>query len=338
MNRRKFIQCISSIPAASLALPRATLMEPGRKSGAEKPEINYEPRSTEPLRIGIMGIVGASVYYVDRVAQSLNFPCRKIAVETDKVRLCWCRPSDNLLIGDCGMKPATIKDAELMARDRRSDIAKLVSGLDVAFLLTDLDGIAGKGVTSVVAETLGELDVFTVAVLPGVADAKVANSLNRLVDVSCNLPFHALINEADAQQRILSRLDFEVEATAQICHTITRFLEQSEYSRSSGARMSWLLKGEKPCVMGFGDGNGPGGSLAAFEAATKSPLLGAEWCNLPGYRMVFVEKGPGIQTCDVHPILDRMREVIPNKVRRHFRIIENEHLNTDYRVTILSRG
>lgn len=76
-----------------------------------------------------------------------------------------------------------------MGRDRKSDIAKLVSGLDVAFLVTGLNGISGKGVTSVVAETLGVSGVFTIAVVPGRREADAVDSLRQNVDVAIEIPY-----------------------------------------------------------------------------------------------------------------------------------------------------
>jgi cell division GTPase FtsZ len=123
--------------------------------------------------------MGVGLYHLDRVAQNLNFPCKTIAIATNMARLRWSHAEDALLISDHGFKPATIREAQLMGRDRKSDILRLVSGLDVAFILTGLHGIAGKGVTSVVAETLGELDVFTIAITPGLRYFEFSRSLQR---------------------------------------------------------------------------------------------------------------------------------------------------------------
>jgi hypothetical protein len=76
-----------------------------------------------------------------------------------------------------------------MGRNRRSEIAELVSGLDVAFLLPSLNGISGKGLALAVAETLGESGVFTIAIVPGRREADAVNSLRRLVDGAFEVPY-----------------------------------------------------------------------------------------------------------------------------------------------------
>jgi hypothetical protein len=72
------------------------------------------------------------VYFLYRVARQLDYPCQTIAIETNtnNDRLRWCHPENSLLIDNHGEIPATITDAQRMGRDRRSEIAKLVSGLD----------------------------------------------------------------------------------------------------------------------------------------------------------------------------------------------------------------
>jgi cell division protein FtsZ len=225
-----------------------------------------------------------------------------------------------------------------MGRDRKFDIAQLVSGLDVAFILTGLNGPTGKGVTSVVAETLGELGVFTVAIAPGRRDAEAVRSLQRLVDVVFEVPYDVLIDEARATRRS-SWKELVAAAVAQICSVVTFSLAKPGSAGIDASELRAVLRGERASVVGYGDGNGGEGCLAAFEAASASPFLGPDRLGASRGVMVFVEAKPGVlQHKDAHAVRDKMSEIASDRAKLHFSAFENEHLSAEYRVTILSRG
>ena len=186
MNRRKLLYSLTSLSAAILAVPCLFSLETKGGVSADHGDDQSPSRGPkfspyEPLRVGLVGVVGVGVYFLYRVARELDYPCKTIAIETrsNNDRLGWCRPENSLLIGGHGEIPATIMHAQRMGRDRKSDIAKLVSGLDVVFLLTGLNGISGKGLALAVAETLGESGVLTVPIVPGRREADTASSLRR---------------------------------------------------------------------------------------------------------------------------------------------------------------
>jgi hypothetical protein len=224
VNRRKFLYSLSSLPAANLSIGMASSQRTNQDF-CGRTESNTQPISKGPLHVGLLGIVGVGVYHLNWIAQSLNFPCKQIAIETDLGRLRWCHAEHTLLIGDHGFTPATIRDAQLMARDRKSDISELVSGLNVAFMVTGLNGAAGKGVTSVVAEALAEADVFTIAITPGRREMESVRSLQKQVDVVFEVPYDVFLGEAEASRRSNWR-KLVSAAIAQICRVITFSLAQ----------------------------------------------------------------------------------------------------------------
>jgi cell division GTPase FtsZ len=282
--------------------------------------------------------MGVGLYHLDRVAQNLNFPCKTIAIATNMARLRWSHAEDALLISDHGFKPATIRDAQLMARDRKSDISRLVSGLDVAFILTGLQGITGKGVTSVVAEALGELGVFTIAITPGLRYVESDRSLQRLVDVAFEVPYEVLMDEARTTRRCCWT-ELIPAAVAQICRVITFSLAKSGSIGIDADELKSLLSGDTASVVGYGNGDGAMGCLAAFDAACRSPLLGPDRVRVSRGLIVSVETRPSIlNDKDIQLAMDKIGGIAQNGARLHFSAFENACLESDYRVTILSRG
>jgi hypothetical protein len=225
MNRRQLLYSLTSFSATSLTTPRLFFLEQnGRaeRGSAERASTDTRHSPHERLRVGLVGVAGVGVYWQYRIARHLGYRHKVIAIETsaNNDRLRWRHPehSSLLLIGGRGELPATIMDADRMARDRNSDIATLVSGLDVAFLVTGLNGISGKGVTPVVAETLRESGVFTIAIVAGRREADAVNWLRQFVDVAFEFPY--LWEMAPGAQDLLWREHFAA-TVAQKCREIT---------------------------------------------------------------------------------------------------------------------
>jgi hypothetical protein len=175
-----------------------------------------------------VGVVGVGVYFLDWVVQDLNFPCKTIAVETNAGRLRWCHAQDSILIDGHGPIPETLSDTRRMVHDWSSEFAELVSGLDVAFILTGLNGTSGKRVTSVVAETLGQLGVFTMAVLPGRREAEAVRSLGRLVDGVFEVQYEPFWDQAPSQgwQKLLAA------EVAKVCRSASFSLARGSFERT----------------------------------------------------------------------------------------------------------
>jgi hypothetical protein len=87
------------------------------------------------------------------------------------------------LIANLGTHPFSVIEDQPILRARRADIANLVSGLDIAFILTNLYAPSDQRLSSVVAEELREANVFTVAIKPTGREIEGYRSLKSLVDV-----------------------------------------------------------------------------------------------------------------------------------------------------------
>jgi cell division GTPase FtsZ len=210
--------------------------------------------------------------------------------------------------------------------------------LDVAFILTGLHGITGKGVISVVAEALGELGVFTIAITPGLRNFESDRSLQRLVDVVFEVPWEVLMDEARTTRRCCWT-ELIPAAVAQICRVITFSLAKSGSIGIDADELRSVLRGDNASVVGYGNGDGVQGCLAAFQAACTSPLLGPDGVGSSRGLMVSVETRPGVhKEITTQIVRSRMREIARNGAKILVSAFENERLGSDYRVTILSRG
>jgi cell division GTPase FtsZ len=338
VDRRKFIYSLSTLPAACLALPRAFSPESNQRSSTERSERNSQFSTAGQLNVGIVGIGGAGVFYLDRVAQSFNYPCKQIAIAGNLPYLRFSCAEHSVLIANHGSHPSTIREAQLVARDRKSDISRLVSGLKIAFILTNLFGPTDQGVSSVVAEALGEAGVFTVALKPSGREIKGYRSINSLVDVGFEVPLDVIKHEAYLPRRE-GRGDLHCAAIAQICRVITFLLAKAGPTAIDAIELLSVLRGDGACVMSYRSGHGVDGCLAAFDAASKSLHSGSGGIRTSRGSTVFIEAKPGIlKNNDMDSIRNQMRMIARDDAKLHLKSFENENLSSDYRVTILSQG
>jgi len=338
VNRRRFLYFLSSLTAASLCVPSVSSLVPDKKSCIEKYWRDARFRSDGRLHVGIVGVGGPGVFYLDRVAQSFNYPCKRIAIAQEMPYLRFSRAEDALLIANDGSYPSTIREAQLTAQDRRSDISHMASGLDVAFILTNLYGPSDQGLSSVVAEALREAGVFTVAIKPTGREIEGYESLKSLVDVGFEVPKDVIKHEVYLPRRH-SRGELICAAIAQICRTVTFSLSKSGSPGIDATELRSVLRGSGPSMMSYRNGDGVEGLLPAFDAACTSPHLGPNGVRASRGLMVSIEARPGIVNDeDIDAIRDRMRRIAMKGARLHLNTFENESLRSDYRVTILSRG
>ena len=338
MNRRRFLYCLSSLPAASLAVPRVSSWEPNQKSFTEQSGRDAQFHSYGQLHVGIVGVGGPGVFYLDRVVRSFNYPCRHIAIAGNMPYLRFSRAENAVLIANHGSYPSTIREAQLIARDWRSDIANLVSGLDIAFILTNLYAPSDQGFSSVVAEVLGEASVFTAAIKPSGREIDGYGSLKSLVDVVFEVPKDVIKHE-DYLPRRHNRGELFCAAIAQICRTVTFSLAKSGSPGIDTTELRSVLRGDDSSMMSYRNGDGVEGIFAAFDAACTSPHLGPNGVRASRGFMVSIEARPEIlKDEDTDAIRDRMGRIAMKGAKLHLNTFEDESLRSDYRVTILARG
>lgn len=338
MNRSRFLYCLSSIPAASLAVPRVFSWEPNQRSVTEQPGRDARFHSDGRPYVGIVGVGGPGVFYLDRVAQSFNYPCKRIAIAQNVSYLRFSSAEDALLIANNGSYSSTIRNARLPAQGRRSDISHMISGLDIAFVLTNLYAPSDQVLTAVVAEALREAGVFTVAIKPTGREIEGYRTLSSLVDVGFEVPIDVTKHDVVLPRRH-SRGELFCAAIAEICRTVTFSFAKSGSPGIDGTELRSVLGGDGSSVMSYQDGNGVEGLLAAFDAACTSPHLGPNGVIASRGFMVSVEARPGIlHDEDTDAIRDKMARIAMKGARLHLNSVEDESLRSDYRVTILARG
>jgi cell division GTPase FtsZ len=213
----------------------------------------------------------------------------------------------------------------------------MVSGLDIAFILTNLYSQTDQGLSSVVAEVLREAGVFSVAIKPTGREIEGYGSLKSLVDVGFEVPMNVVRHEVCTQRGSAARLF--CAAMAQICRVVTFSFSKSESPEINATELRSVLRGQGSSAMSYRDGSGAEGALAVFDAASTSPHLGRKGVRDSLGVMVSIEARPGkLKESDTDAVRNRLGSIARIGARLHLNTYEDESLRSDYRVTILARG
>ena len=171
MYRRRFLQTLN-LMGASLILPQPESYDEGSSIVATK--------TTQPLmaptfavedaadgwdipKVGVVAVGRLAGTILNDLAGRLPYLTRAIAVTTDVASLQWVKADRKILVGDSKAPPLEPQAARLRAQAYLPEIADAVAGLDMIFLVAEMDGAAGSDLSPLVAKMLHEQDILTLA-------------------------------------------------------------------------------------------------------------------------------------------------------------------------------
>ncbi len=163
MDRRAFIQSLPCLGAGT-ALPTYAF------AGGTRPTVSVEkvaqPAKSTPLsepRIGVIAVGGAGGTILSELYGKLPYLSHLIAIDVDLGALQRVAATRKILIGDAAVRPRDARTVSLLANDARTQIADAVAGLDIAFIVAGMGGVAGTAISPIVAEMLRKNQAMTIA-------------------------------------------------------------------------------------------------------------------------------------------------------------------------------
>ena len=139
------------------------LQKPSRKQS----ELSiFKAGNARPLSIKVIGVGGAGGNVLDfLVSQDLE-GIELIATNTDAQALARCNAGKKLLLGDDGLAAGGDPSVGCRAADHsREQIAEILKGADLVFIVAGLGGGTGTGAGPVIANIANELRIFTIALV-----------------------------------------------------------------------------------------------------------------------------------------------------------------------------
>lgn len=249
---------------------------------------NHETQMSIPVaKITVLGIGGGGGNTVNSIIdsgyQGINF----IVANTDAQALEQSRAETKVHIGVKSAKGlGTGANPELGKRAAEEDMDKILAAIDhadIVFLAAGMGGGTGSGALPVIARTLKDHGILTIAVVTkpflfeGKKRAQVAEAalteLKKDVDTLIVLPNQRLLEVADKKVSMIDAFALINEVLGQSVKGISDIITRSGHINVDFADVRAIMKGQGLAVMGTGKAAGENRARQAALNAISSPLL-----------------------------------------------------------------
>ena len=293
MYRRQFLQTLNFM-GASLILPRS--------GGYDEGSSTVAATTTHPLtartyavedaadgwdipKIGVVAVGGFAGTILNDLAGRLPYLNRAIAITTDAASLQWVKADRKILVEDGEAPLCHPNDARLRAQAYLPEIADAVAGLDMVFLVAEMDGAAGSDLSPLVAKMLHEQNILTLAFATWPLNFNSQHRRRRAQIGIRKLQNHVnlLLKFPDGN---LERVGEENASFKSVTNQAALAFEQlwrgilNPVCRPGCVNIDFedlrhdILSHEGNCAFGFGSASGVNGVEAAIRKAIDHPLLG----------------------------------------------------------------
>ena len=293
MYRRRFLQTLN-LMGASLILPQS--------EGYDERSSIVLPTTTQPLiaptyavedaaegwdipKVGVMAVGGLGGTILNDLAGRLPYLTRAIAINTDVASLQWVKADRKILVGDRKPLPHHPHAPWVLAQSYLLEIADAIAGLDMVFLVAEMDGAAGSDLSPLVAMMLHEQNILTLAFATWPLNFNSQHRRRHAQTSIRKLQGHVnLLLEFPGGN--IERLGEENASFKSVTNQAALAFEQlwrgilNPVCRPGCVNIDFedlrhnILSHEGDCAFGFGSASGVNGAEAAIRKAIDHPLLG----------------------------------------------------------------
>lgn len=262
--------------------------------------IDQEMKSKPVARIKVFGIGGAGCNTINSIIEDRQIDIDFIALNTDVQALENSRASSTLQIGAKSTRGiGTGANPELGQRAAEEDMEKIQEcfiDTDVVFLTGGLGGGTGSGALPVIARSLKERNILSIAVVTkpflfegkrrkDVAE-KALEELKQEVDTLIVIPNQKLLDFADKQVSLVNAFKMINDIVSQFVKGVADIITQPGHINVDFADVKAIMKDMGLAVMGTGRASGSDRAELAMREAISSPLL--ENMNIKGAQGVLL--------------------------------------------------
>lgn len=300
--------------------------------------------------VKVVGIGGAGIRFVDRLASdNVNVPV-VLAMDTDAEALDMSRASVKLQLGEprtkglgAGGDPAIGCDA---AEDDREMIRTALSGCKLLLAVAGLGGGTGSGALPVVLKIARAegITTFVFVTLPFALEGNERKLKSDRVFVGLREQCDGVIvvpNDRLADSVGADRVSATFESTARIIgngvRALWKLLVSPAYLRISLADLTELFRQSgRVCAFGYGEGTGPDRAVQAVRGLLGSPLLGhGRLLSTARFMIVSVLGDAGLRVREVREIMDAVSGAVQGDVRQWIGVTADEDWDEAVSVTAL---
>lgn len=250
--------------------------------------IENQPTARKPIaKIKVIGIGGAGGNTVNSMVQSGFEHIEFIAANTDAQALGLSKAQTTIQLGSKLTKGlGSGANPEVGRRATEEDIETIceaVSDADIVFLTAGLGGGTGSGGLPVIARTLRERNILSVAVVTkpfefeGKRRMRVAEetlqAIRKTVDTLVVIPNQKLLSLSDSKISLLGAFDLINTYMGQFVKSISSIITRPGHVNVDFADVQAIMRNMGAAVMGTGIASGENRAVDATMHAISSPLL-----------------------------------------------------------------
>jgi len=320
-----------------------------------QPQQEEQTQSSPPAagpRIKVIGVGGAGGNTINSIIDEGYAQVEFIATNTDAQALHATNAATRIQLGSKSTKGiGTGANPELGKRAAEEDIEKIEEACrdaDLVFLTGGLGGGTGSGALPVIARTLKEHNILSVALVTkpfsfeGKRRLDIAENtlevLQREVDTLITIPNQKLLDLADQNVSLVNAFGMVNDIVSQFVKSISSIITQPGHINVDFADVKAIMKDMGMAVMGTGRASGENRTQEATMQAISSPLL--ENMDVSGAQNVLLNI-TGSENLGLHEV-SQAASLIYEKADTNASIVLgsviNEHMGDDVMVTIIATG
>lgn len=315
-------------------------------------DLLFEETGKNRATIKVLGIGGAGCNAVNNCIESGCQGIEYMVANTDVQALELSKALHKIQIGIKSTKGlGSGTDPELGKRAAEEDLDKILEAVgdaDIVFLTAGMGGGTGSGAIPVIARTLKEHGILTIAIVTkpfffeGKRRSRVAEAaletLKKEVDTLIVIPNQKLLEVVDAHASMIDAFAKINDVLSQSIKGISEIITKPGHINVDFADVRTIMKDRGLAVMGNGRATGPDRAREATLQAIESPLL--ENMSIQGARGVLLNIS-GSKNLGLHEI-SAAASLVYERADEDANIILgsviDESLGDEVRVTIIATG
>ena len=309
-------------------------------------------RPTEPqVRIKVVGVGGAGVNAVHRMAKNKLQCLEYLAINTDVQALSCIQDVPTLAIGPAttgGMGSGGNADVGRKAiRESQEQVAQLMEGSEMVFITAGMGGGTGTGAAPTIADLAKRQGALTVAVVTrpfsfeGPHRREVADRgldhLRQKVDTLITVDNDRLLSSLDEQLTLEKAFQLADEVLRQGVQGISEIITVPGLINVDFADVKAVMVNGGPSFMAMGEGKGKGAASEAVRTALSNPLFDAP---LEGSNSVLfnIKGGKDLALDQVHEVAGIIRDASQSQARVIFGVVQDGRWKKRVSITLVATG
>lgn len=338
MNRRNVLKTLICVGASSVFPAAPSFGEMHAPTGMDTENIGTHTNPDGP-RIGVIAVGGVGGTILSEFYGKVSGLHRSIAIDIDSGDLHRVKADQKILIDP---KSSIGGDAH-----SRTQIGEAVAGLDLAFIVAGMGGVAGTSLSAQVVEVLQarQISSFAAAITPshltGPRYKEVARTglqlLHQQTIAAFPIAHRGIVPIPTAVWRGRLVQPPVARTVEQLVRSVTSQMVDSSFGLDLDY-LRWVLAGGGYAAIGYGSARGANAAVTATLQAIDYPLLGLDRLKNASSVQILVEtSSANFSIKDVNKIFAPIRNTLVEFFdgRVGFGVVRTASMADDFRVTLL---